>query len=93
MQALSQEKDQKGTTTQDMKIKAIYDNQKGSHEFKATLSEDQLKFLLEYALLDILRKGMMIPLVHDDQLTLVEFEKAKPVEAADAEDIQKVYTS
>ena len=58
-----------------MKIKAIYGNQDGQHEINAVLTEDQHKFLIEFALLELLRKGLMIPVVHNDEVTLIEFGK------------------
>ena len=58
-----------------MKIKAIYENQDGQHEINAVLTEDQHKFLIEFALLELLRKGLMIPVVHNDEVTLIEFGK------------------
>jgi hypothetical protein len=67
-----------------MKIKALYENNEGQHELNAVLTEDQLKFLIEYALLELLRKGLMIPEVHNDQVTLIEFGKMKGNEDAEA---------
>jgi hypothetical protein len=60
-----------------VKIKALYENDAGQHELNAVLTEDQLKFLIEYSLLDLLRKGLMIPEVNGDQVTLIEFGKVK----------------
>jgi hypothetical protein len=67
-----------------MKIKAIYENEAGQHELNAVLTADQLKFLIEYSLLDLLRKGLMIPEVNGDQVTLIEFGKMKGNEDAEA---------
>jgi hypothetical protein len=69
-----------------MKIKALYENNEGQHELNAVLTEDQLKFLIEYALLELLRKGLMIPEVHNDQVTLIEFGKVNATETVDNED-------
>ena len=60
-----------------MRIKALFENDEGQHELNAVLTEDQLKFLIEYSLLDLLRKGLMIPEVNNDQVTLIEFGKVK----------------
>lgn len=57
-----------------MKIKAIYENDDGQYEFNAVLDDKQHKFLIEFALLELLRKGLMLPVVNDDQVTLVNFD-------------------
>ena len=65
----------------------MYENDKGQYEISAILSPDQLKFLLEFALLDLLRKGLMIPLVDGESVTLVEFGKEKQELESANEDI------
>ena len=57
-----------------MKIKAIIHKEDGTRELTAHLTEDQHKFLLEYAIADILSKGVMIPHVKDDVVTIVEMD-------------------
>lgn len=67
-----------------MKIRAIYENDEGQHQLDAVLSPEQLKFLLEYALLELLRKGLMVPVVHNESVTLVDFSQSEN-ETSDAE--------
>ena len=57
-----------------MKVKAIINREDGTRELTAHLTEDQHKFLLEYAIADILSKGVMIPHVKDDVVTIVEMD-------------------
>ena len=57
-----------------MKIKAIVNKEDGTRELTAVLTEDQHKFLMEYAIADILSKGVMIPHVKDDVVTIVEMD-------------------
>lgn len=57
-----------------MKIKAIIQREDGTRELTADLTEDQHKFLIEYAIADILSKGVMIPHVKDDVVTIVEMD-------------------
>ena len=57
-----------------MKIKAIINREDGTRELVAHLTEDQHRFLMEYAIADILSKGVMIPHVKDDVVTIVEMD-------------------
>ena len=57
-----------------MKIKAIVQHEDGSRELTAFLDEAQHRFLLEYAIADILSKGVMVPHVKDDVVTIVEMD-------------------
>lgn len=57
-----------------MKIKAIINREDGTRELTAVLTEDQHRFLMEYAIADILSKGVMIPHVKDDVVTIVEMD-------------------
>jgi len=42
-----------------MKVKAIIEKTDGVYEFTAELSTDQHNFLVEYAIRDLITKGMM----------------------------------
>jgi len=59
-----------------VKIKAIIENDNGTRELQATLTDEQHRYLLEYALADIMSKGVMVPVVHDEVVTLVEIDSA-----------------
>jgi hypothetical protein len=59
-----------------LKIKAIIDQPDGTRELTAVLTPDQHRFLIEYAISDILSKGVMLPHVKDDVVTIVELEDA-----------------
>ncbi len=49
-----------------MKIKAVIENEDGSFEFSATITPMQHQFLIEYALQDLIRKGLFIPEIKED---------------------------
>ena len=51
-----------------MKIKAVVENQDGTFEFTANLTPEQHQFLIEYAVQDLLRKGLFIPEVDDNNV-------------------------
>jgi hypothetical protein len=48
-----------------MKVKTVVENDQGVFEFQAELSEQQHAFLIEYALRDLIRKGLL-PLVNEE---------------------------
>lgn len=48
-----------------MKIKSIVENEGGVFEFQAELTEQQHAFLIEYAIRDLVRKGL-VPFVSAD---------------------------
>lgn len=49
-----------------MKIKVIQEREDGTYEFTANLTEAQHKFLLEFAIQDLLRKGLSVPIMGED---------------------------
>ena len=57
-----------------MKIQTLVETADGTVEFSAVLTEEQHKFLIEYAIQDILRKGVAIPVVQDDVVTIMKLE-------------------
>lgn len=42
-----------------MKVKTVVENDEGVFEFQAELSEQQHAFLIEYAIRDLIRKGLL----------------------------------
>lgn len=48
-----------------MKISTIIEKDGNAYEFSAELSQEQLVFLLEYAVRDLIVKGLM-PYAHED---------------------------
>jgi len=58
-----------------LKIKAIIEKEDGKRELTAVIDEQQHRYLLEHALADILSKGVMVPVVHDDVVTIVEMDE------------------
>lgn len=52
-----------------MKVKTVVENENGVFEFSAELSEQQHAFLLEYAIRDLIRKGL-IPFMTSEEEAL-----------------------
>lgn len=48
-----------------MKIKTIVENEDGNFEFVAFLTKDQHAFLIEFAIQEMIRRGLSIPFTAD----------------------------
>lgn len=66
-----------------MKIKTVVENEEGTFEFQAELSAQQHAFLLEYAIRDLIRKGLL-PFLNVDN----EADMAKIIPNPDDRQIQ-----
>lgn len=53
-----------------MKIKAVVENEDGSFEFSANITGLQHQFLIEYALQDLIRKGLFIPDIKEETVQI-----------------------
>lgn len=54
-----------------MKVKTVVENESGIFEFQAELTPQQHAFLLEYAIRDLIRKGLLPFLNIDEDKDLV----------------------
>lgn len=50
-----------------MKVKTVVETDEGAYEFQAQLSQQQHAFLIEYAIRDLIRKGLLPFLNIEDQ--------------------------
>ncbi len=68
-----------------MKIKVVQEREDGSYEFTANLSPAQHKFLIEFAIQELLRRGLSVPLVNeeDNMVTIVKMESDETNETPD----------
>ena len=62
-----------------MKIKSIVENAEGTFEFSANLTPEQHAFLIEYAVRDLLRKGLLPFMSAENEADLVKVVPASDI--------------